>query len=201
MFLRVWVSQPCSWVLSEYSKELQILAPNMTVQILVVVEVWRFLWFFQKNFRKLILIYFRKIWNSQPCSWVLSEYSQRVRILPPNMTPQSFVFFEIWRFFWFFQNFQKVLINYFSKFEIPNAIVRCCQGTLKNCKYCHMRLLKCFEFPRCDVFWLFKISQKNFSTKKFKKFETTSLMKIEPYCQRTPRRLKSCLLIWMLKSV
>ena len=71
-FRKIWNSQPCSWMLSEYSKELQILPSNMTVQILIVFEIRRFLGFFQKIFRKLVLIFF-KVWNSQPCSWVLSE--------------------------------------------------------------------------------------------------------------------------------
>ena len=61
------------------------------------------------------------------------------------MTAQFFVVFEIWRFLWFFQkcseNFRKFKLIIFSKFEISNAIVRCCQGTLKSCKSCHKRLL------------------------------------------------------------
>ena len=116
-FRKSWNSQPCSWVLSAYSKVLQILPPNMTVQILLVFEIWRFFVLFQKNCRK-VIVFFRKSWNSQPCSWVLPEYSQGFRISPPNMTAQFFVVFEINFFFkvwnsqpcgWVLSGYSKVL--------------------------------------------------------------------------------------------
>ena len=112
LIFKIWNSQPCSWVLSDYSEELKILPTNMIVQILVVFEIWRFLLFFSKSFLKTYMIFFRKIWNSQPWSWVLSEKSQRLRILPPNMTVQIIVVFEMWRFLWFFQKFS-VNLNYY----------------------------------------------------------------------------------------
>ena len=112
LIFKIWSSQPCSWVLSDFSEELQILPTNMIVQILVVFEIWRFLLFFSKSFLKTYMIFFRKIWNSQPWSWVLSEKSQRLRILPPNMTVQILVVFEMWRFLWFFQKFS-VNLNYY----------------------------------------------------------------------------------------
>ena len=45
-------------MLSDYSEELQILPTNMIVQIFVVFEIEGFCYFFQKVFRKLILIFF-----------------------------------------------------------------------------------------------------------------------------------------------
>ena len=93
-----WSSQSCSGVLSEYYQGLRVLPPNMTAQIIVVFEIWLFLWFFQKFSENLNYYYFLNIWNSQPCSWVLSEYSKELQIVPPNMTVHILVVFEMWRF-------------------------------------------------------------------------------------------------------
>ena len=143
-------------MLSEYSKELQSLPSNMTVQILIVFEIWRFCDFFKKIFRKLILIFFHKIWNSQPCSWVLSECSQRLRILPPNMTAHILVVFEI--SFWdFFKKFQKILISFLSKFEIPSLVVGCCQSTFTDGESClQIWLLNSCSFRDMMFFVIFQ---------------------------------------------
>ena len=114
LFLKIWISQPYSWVLSEYSQILRVLPPNMIAQFLVVFEIWRFLWFFQKFSESSNLLFF-KIWNSQRYSSVLSGYSTDLQILPPNMTVQILVVFEIWRFLWFFQKFFRKRINFFSQ--------------------------------------------------------------------------------------
>ena len=134
-FLKIWISQPYSWVLSEYSQILRVLPPNMIAQFLVVFEIWRFLWFFQKFSESSNLLFF-KIWNSQRYSSVLSEYTKELQILPPNMTVQILVLFEIWRFLRFFQKFSENFINCFSKFEFPSLIVGCCQSTLKYYESC-----------------------------------------------------------------
>ena len=82
---------------------------------------------------KIILI----IWNSQTCSWVLSENSQGLRILPPSMNAQILVVFEIWRALWFNFNFSensnyKKILN----FENLNPVVGCCPSILKDCASC-----------------------------------------------------------------
>ena len=51
-FFKIWISISCSWVLLGYSQNLRILSPNVMAQILVVFEIWRFLWFFSKTFQK-----------------------------------------------------------------------------------------------------------------------------------------------------
>ena len=105
-FRKIWNSQPCSWVLSEYSQWLRILPPSMTAQFSVVLEIRCFCDFFE-NFQKTSIMIFSKIWISQPCSWVFSEYYQGLRILRPIMAAQIIVVFEIWRFLWFFQKFSE----------------------------------------------------------------------------------------------
>ena len=49
-----------------------------------------------------------KIWNSQPCSWAQAEYFQGLRILPPSLTAQIFVVFEIWRSYGFSKKIRKI---------------------------------------------------------------------------------------------
>ena len=51
-FAKNWNSHLCSEALSGYSQELQISPSNLTAQILVVLEIWRFLWFSQKFSKK-----------------------------------------------------------------------------------------------------------------------------------------------------
>ena len=100
-------------------------------------EIRRFLRFFQKfsEISNNKIIY--KTWSSQPCSWVLSECYQALRVLPPNMTAQILVVFEIWRFLWFFQNFsENKLLSFFVKSEIPNPVVGYCQSAIKHCESC-----------------------------------------------------------------
>ena len=124
----------------------------MTAHFLVVFEIWRFLWFFQKFSESLNLLFF-KIWNSQRYSSVLSGYSKELQILPPNMTAQILVVFEIWCFLRFFQKFSENFINWFSKFEFPSLILGCCQSTLKSYKSClQIWLFKYLYFSRYDVF-------------------------------------------------
>ena len=50
---------------------------------------------FLKISRKLSCEQNQKIRKSQPCSWVLPEYSHGLRILPTNFTAQILVVFEI----------------------------------------------------------------------------------------------------------
>ena len=111
IILKTWSSQPCSWVLSVLLRIANYDCSNPCT-------FWDMTFFviFQKNFRKLILIFFRKSWNSQPCSWVVSGYSKVLQILPPNMTVQILVVFEIWRFFViFFKKFSETYINFFIR--------------------------------------------------------------------------------------
>ena len=109
----------------------------MTAQFFVFFEIWRFLWFFQNFSENLNYFFSFKFWNSQPCSKILSEYSQGLRILPPNMTAQFFVVFEMWRFLRFFLDFQKTYFNFFfAKSEIPNPVAGSCQSNLKDCGSC-----------------------------------------------------------------
>ena len=146
-FLQCFKFSTCSWGLSEYSRRLRILSPNVTAQILPVFERWRFLWFFQKKLSKTwTKFFFFKISNSQPCSWGLSEYSQWLRTLPPIMTAVNIVFFEIRRFLWLFQKKIRKLGRNFFFFKISNS--QPCslgyQSALRGCEPClQLWLLKC----------------------------------------------------------
>ena len=161
-----------------------------------------FLWFFRKIFNKFGLFFVFKIWNSQPCSLVLIEYSQSLRILPPNLTGEIFIVFEIWRFLWFFQKSQKKINEFFFfKFKVPNPVVGCYQSTLRGCKPClQLWLLISFQFSRYDVFCAF-------FKKKFQKNEFIFVFKIwNPFpcsccCQGYSRSCESCLQLWLLKSL
>ena len=74
-------------------------------------------------------------------------------------------------FLWFFNFFRSLNLKVFSKFEIPNPVVGYCESTLKCCKCSvQLRLLKCFYFPRCDVFYVI--------LKVFKKLRYKKLHKI-----------------------
>ena len=69
---RVWISQPYSGVLSGCIQKLQIWSPTMTAQILLVFEIWRFLWFFHVFFQILDIKKTERTSISQPYSGVLS---------------------------------------------------------------------------------------------------------------------------------
>ena len=102
-FLKFWNIYLCSWVLYEYSQELQILHTNAPAQMLWVFKMWRFLFHFKvfkesfENFchfqffiNNTNLDFFKiwiktnhrkslnKIWNFE--HWVLSEDTQRLQI-------------------------------------------------------------------------------------------------------------------------
>ena len=55
---KIWNSLSCSWVLSGFSQDLQILPSHMTAQFLLVFVNWRFLCFFSKKFRNSTLSVF-----------------------------------------------------------------------------------------------------------------------------------------------
>ena len=71
-----------------FSQRLRILPPVMTAQVLIVFVIWRLLWFLFNFSEVSIYKIICKTWNSQPCSWVLSENYQRSRILSPKMIAQ-----------------------------------------------------------------------------------------------------------------
>ena len=50
---------------------------------------------FLTNVQKVLIKYFSKFEKTQRCSWVLSEHSMELTILPPNMTVQIPVCFQI----------------------------------------------------------------------------------------------------------
>ena len=147
----MWNSQPCSWVLSGYSHGLRILPPNLTSQILLVFEIWRFLWFFQKFPKK------TDFKNSKKFSILLLEI---VRVLSGLATLASEYdcsnpcFFGDMTFFRIFRSFSKNIdIEKFTKFEVLISIVRLCQGTNRSCDFfLQMWLLKSLYFSRYDVF-------------------------------------------------
>ena len=47
-------------------------------------------------------------------------------------------------------------------FEIRNLVIEYCESNLRNSKFCiQIWLLKCFQYPRCDLFYrLFRIGQR-----------------------------------------
>ena len=104
---------------------------------------------FQKFLENLIFKFFL-ILEFSLCSWVLSAYSQGLRILPPNLSLQILVVFEIWRFLWFFQKFSISLdFKKMQNFEDLNPVVRNCDCFLRGCKSCFwMWLLKSLYFSR-----------------------------------------------------
>ena len=96
---------------------------------------------FSKSFLKTYMIFLKlifKIWNSQPCSWVLSDFFWGVTNLankydcsnPCSFRDMTFfvIFFQkvFWKLIWFF----------FAKSEIPNPEVGSCQKNLKDCESC-----------------------------------------------------------------
>ena len=122
---KIWNSSPIqssylySEALSGYSLELQIFSQKMTAQVVVVFEIWRFLWFFFKKISENSnLFFFLQIWNFQFFFWGLSEYSQGLRMLLPNRTAQILVAFQVWRFFVISKIFQKNQMYFFFNVEI-----------------------------------------------------------------------------------
>ena len=93
-------------MLSEFSQILRFWPSYMNYQVLLVYEIDHC-----REFSKISRKYCWKIsqfLKFSHCSWVLSEYSQGLRILPPNLTSQIVVVIEKWRFFIIFsKNFQK----------------------------------------------------------------------------------------------
>ena len=92
--------------LSGYSQELQGISPNMTAQIFVIFEIYEACVIFLKFSENLNLIFFQKR-NSQSCSWGLSEYSQGLQILTPNVNTQLFVVCYIDVLFDFLKSFSE----------------------------------------------------------------------------------------------
>ena len=78
-------------MLSGYSQELGILAPNLTAQIRLFFEMT----FFCDFSKKVKLIFFFKILKFCNTSWGLSENFQGLRTLTPITTAEVAVVFEI----------------------------------------------------------------------------------------------------------
>ena len=92
------------------------LSTILTSQVLVVSEIWRFLWFFKNIFKKFESIFVLNVWNSVPCSCMMSEYSQGLRILILDMSAQIFRFRDM-TFFVIFRKYSRKLQEFcFSKF-------------------------------------------------------------------------------------
>ena len=121
-------------MLSEYSKELQILPPNMIVQILVVFEIRRLLWLFEKVFMNFIWLFFPKF----PTLYLVPvRVLSKVANLACKYDCSKFCSFRDVTFFVvFFKVFRKLIINFFAKSEIPNSVVGYCQSTIKDCESC-----------------------------------------------------------------
>ena len=88
---------------------------------------------FSRFFKEIRYKKFHKIWNSHLYSKTLSEYSQELWFLPPIMTAQILVEFEICRFLWFFfKTFSENpnLIS-FLKLNFLTLHLWDCQSTLK----------------------------------------------------------------------
>ena len=192
----------CSWVLSGYYQGLRILPPVLTSQILVVFEIWWFIWFFQKNFKKLD---FKKFQNEdlspvngycegtlrgcESCLWLwLLKY---------------LVVFEIWRFLWFYPKFSKNLnFKKFQNFKDLNPVIGNCEGTLRGLQILTLsiaaQILVVFEIWR-----FFRIFFQNFSEyliiKNFAKLEI--IISVVRLCQGTLWSCEFCLQIGPFKIV
>ena len=95
---------------------------------------------FSKSFLKTYMIFLKlifKIWNSQPCIWVLSDFSEELQILPTNMVVQNPCSFSRYgRFFVvFFQKvfFEKVYMIFFSQnLKFPTLKLGSCQKKISK---------------------------------------------------------------------
>ena len=77
--------------------------------------MWRFFVIFSKFSENLNLLFF-KIWNSQPCSWVLSGVTNLATCDCSNATAKMLLVSEMWRFFVFFSKFlQEIIYKEISK--------------------------------------------------------------------------------------
>ena len=172
--------------------------PPATAQLPLVSEMWRFL-IFSKVLKELIYKKILIIWkyHLDEDTTLLSVYTLASQNLPLNMTAQIVVVFEIWRLLWLFE---KVFINFiwlfFPKFPTLYLVPVRVLSKVANlaCKYdcsnrCSFRDMTFFvKFPENLKFYYYYL-----------KFQIRSL--VVGCCQSTLRNYKSCLQIWLFKSL
>ena len=140
-------------MLSWCTHGLQIWRPSMASQVLLVFEIWRFLWLFQYFSEKCRSKNLIENWFLKPimgcCQGTLRDCKSGVQVWLLNSFwfSKCGVFYDFSYFFFKKMYVQKVSPTWNSH------LLWCCQGTPRSCESgVQVCLLKSFCFSRYDVF-------------------------------------------------
>ena len=134
----------------------------MIAQILVVFEIWCFLWFFQKFSKLKVLWFFLNLKFPTLKLGTVRVLSKIANLVSKYDCSNPCSFRDMMFFVIFSKIFRKCLLI-FSKFENPNPVVGSCQSNLKDCYYClQIWLLNFFVlFEIWRFLWFFQKFSEN----------------------------------------